>query len=137
MLQVFREKLKLSCIAAVPQAHRRPQIILNLLSQPVKVTPSVSNTTDMKIAPESIQFGKLLPRILQAIWETDLVEGPVPVSKFDVMDAYHRCTLWLSQLGAFTYVVPLAPDDFGIIICINMVLPMRLVDSPRFLFSFL
>ena len=100
------EKLKLSHIAAVPQAHRRPHLILNLFAPPDKETPSVNDTTDREIAPESMQFGRAFPRILQAIWEADPVEGPVRVSKLDVTDAYHRGTLKPSQLGAFAYVVP-------------------------------
>ena len=46
-------------------------------------------------------------------------------------------TLWPSQVGAFAYVVPLAPEKYGIIICIDLVLPMRWVDSPKFFCAFL
>ena len=51
----------------VPQAHLQPQLILDLLAQPGKVTPSVNNTMDGEIAPDSIQFVRELLRILQAI----------------------------------------------------------------------
>ena len=44
--------------------------------------------------------------------------------KLDVMDAYHRGTLKPSQVGAFAYVVPSVPDEDGILICIDLVLPM-------------
>ena len=74
---MFGEQLKLSRIAAVPQAQRRPRLILNLLTPPDKETPSVNDTTDREIAPESMQFGRAFPRILQAIWEADPAEGPV------------------------------------------------------------
>ena len=40
-----------------------------------------------------MQFERSFPRILQAIWEADLEEGPVLVSKLDVTDAYHRGNL--------------------------------------------
>ena len=66
-LWVFGEKLKLSCIAALPQAHLRPRLILNLLAQPNKVTPSVNDITYSGISPESIQFRMSFLRILQAI----------------------------------------------------------------------
>ena len=46
VLRVFVEKIKLSSIAAVPQAHRRPRLILDLSAQPDKVTPSVNGTID-------------------------------------------------------------------------------------------
>ena len=48
---------------------------------------SVNNTTDREVAPESMQFGRAFPFILQAIWEADLDEGPVRVSKLYVTDA--------------------------------------------------
>ena len=35
-------------------------------------------------------------------------------------------------VGAFTYVVPLAPEDDDVIICINLVLLMGWLDSPMF-----
>ena len=71
------------------------------------------------------------------IEEADLVEGPVRVSKIGVKDAYHCGTLRMSQVGAFAYAVPLAPDDDGIIICVYLVLPMGWVDSPKFFCAFL
>ena len=83
-----------------------------------------------------MQFGRAFPRILQAIWEADLAEGLVRVSNLDVTDAYHRGTLKPSQVGAFAYVVPLVPDDDDILICINLVLPMGWVDSPKFFCAF-
>ena len=70
---------------------------------------SVNDTTDREVAPELMQFGRDFPRILQEIWEVDPVEGPFRVSKLDVTDAYHRGTLRLSKVGAFTYVVPSVP----------------------------
>ena len=76
-VQLFGEKLKLSRITAVPQAQRQPRIILNLLAPPNKEIPSVNNTIDRDIDPESIQFGRAFTRILQAIWEADQEEGLV------------------------------------------------------------
>ena len=83
-----------------------------------------------------MQFGRAFPRILQAIWEADPKEGPVQVSKLDVTDAYHRGTLMPFQVGAFAYVVPSVPDDDVIIICIDLVLPMVWVDSPKIFCAF-
>ena len=57
---------------------------------------------DREIALELIQFGRELPCILQAIYESDPAEVPVRVSKPDVVDAYHRGTLPPSQVGTFT-----------------------------------
>ena len=106
--------LKLYCIAAVTQEYRRLQLILKLLAQSDKGKPSVNETTDREVTPESMQFGCSFPRILQAIWEADPVKGPVRVSKLDIMDAYHRVTLRTDHVRAFAYAVPLA----------NLVIPM-------------
>ena len=134
---MFEEKLKLSCIAAVPQAQRRPRLILNLFAPPEKETLSVNNTTEREISPESIHFGRAFPRIIQAIWEADPEEGPVRVSKLDVKDAYHRVILQPFQVGVFAYVVPSVTDDDVILICINLVLRMVWVNSPKFFCAFL
>ena len=83
-------------------------------------------------AIESMQFWRAFPRILQAIWEADLVQGPVRVSKLDVTDSYHRSTLRPAHVGAFAYVVPAAAKEDCIIICINLVLQMGWVDSPKY-----
>ena len=44
-------------------------------------------------------------------------------------DAYHRGNLQLSQVGSFAYVAPSVPDDYVIIICIDLVLPMGQLES--------
>ena len=106
-------------------------------SQTNKETPSVNDTTDRDIFLGSIQYGIDFPRILQAIWEVDPEEGPVRVSKLDVTDAYHRGTLQLSQVGTFSYAIPSVPDYDVIIICIDLILLMGWVDSPKFLCAFL
>ena len=70
-VQTFGEKIKLSCIAAVPQPHQRPHLILDFLEKPDEGMPSVNNTANMEVSPELIQFGRPLTHILQAIWEAD------------------------------------------------------------------
>ena len=104
--------------------------------QPDSDTPSVNETTNREAAPESMQFGRAFPRILQAVWEADPVQGPVRVSKLNVTDAYHRGTVNPAQLGVFAYVISSAPGDEGTIIYINPVLPMGGVDSPKFFCAF-
>ena len=61
---IFRENLKLSRIAAMPQAHRRACLILNPSAQPDLDTPIVNETTNREAAPESLQFGRACPLIL-------------------------------------------------------------------------
>ena len=79
-----------------------------------------------------MHFGRAFPHILQAIWEADTVKGPVLVSKLDVTYAYQSGNIYPSQSGAFAYVVPLYPDNDCIIICVDLVLPMGWLDSPKF-----
>ena len=136
-MRLFGERLKLSRIAAVPQAHRRPRLILNLSTQPDSDTPSVNETTNREAALESLQSGRAFPHILQTVWEADPVQVLVQVSNLDVADAYHRGTVNPEQVGAFAYVIPSAPGDGGTIICIELVLSMGWVDSPKFFCAFL
>ena len=110
---LFGEKLKLSFITVVPQAHRRPRLILNLSPQPDSETPSVNKTNNKEAAPEPLQFGGGFPCILKAGWEAELVQVQVQVSKIDVTDACHRGTVKPSQVGAFAYAIPSAPGDGG------------------------
>ena len=126
------EKLKLSRIAAVPQAHFRPRLILNLSEKPDVGMPSVNDTTNRETVLESLQFGRSSSRILQEVWEAYPAQGPVRVSRLVITVAYHRGTVTPSQVGAFSYVVPSAPGEKGYIIYINLVLPMGLVDSPKY-----
>ena len=77
-----------------------------------------------------IQFGACLPRFLQKIWEADPAKGPVWLSKWDISDAFHRCPLQASHIGAFNCVVPPLPSDTKILLCIDLVLPMGWVNSP-------
>ena len=84
-----------------------------------------------------LHFCRASPRILQAVWEVEPVQGPVRVSKMDVTDAYHHGTVKPVQVIAFAYGILLAPGDEGTIICINLVLPMGWVDSPKFFCAFL
>ena len=108
-IQLFGERLKPSHIAVVPQAHRCPRLILDLLEQLDSDTLSVNETTDREAAPDSLHFSRALPRKLKTVWEAYPVQGPVRVSKLDVTDAYHRGTVKPAQVGAFAYVIPLAP----------------------------
>ena len=80
-LRLFGESLKVSCIAAVPQAYRCPRLIFNLSEHPASDTHSVNETTNREAAPESLQFGWASPRSRLAVWEADLVQGSVWVFK--------------------------------------------------------
>ena len=54
IVRVIGYKLKLSCIAEPPQDHSRLRLIINLSKKTNEGTPSVNDTPDMEVAPESI-----------------------------------------------------------------------------------
>ena len=49
-VRIFGEKIKISRISALPQAHIQPHLILNLLSKPDEGTLSDNDTTDREVA---------------------------------------------------------------------------------------
>ena len=84
------------------------------------------------MAPQAMQFGPCLPRILQQIWESDPQDGPVYLSKFYISDAFYCCVLRPDNVGAFSYIVPPLPSDTTIYLCVDLFLPMGWVSSPPF-----
>ena len=70
------------------------------------------------------------------VWEADPVQGPVRVSELDVTDTYHRGMVKPAQVDAFAYVIPSEQGEKGKMICIDLVLPMGWVDSPKFFCAF-
>ena len=54
----------------------------------------------------------------------------------DITDAYHRGTLRTSQVGSFVYAVPSSATDDCVIICIDLVIPMGWVESPKYFCTF-
>ena len=85
-MRLFGENLKLSRIAAVPQAHLCPRLIINLLAQPDSNTLSVNETTNRETAPELLHLGRASPCILQEVWEADPIQSLVIMSKLNVTD---------------------------------------------------
>ena len=59
------------------------------------------------------------------------------MSKLDVTDAYNCGSVKPAQVGTFAYRIPSAPVDDGTIICIDPVLLMGWVDSPKCFCAFL
>ena len=57
--------------------------------------------------------------------------------KLDVTGAYHHISLQPSQVGVFVHIISSVPEDYVIIICINLVLPIGWEDWPKFFCAFL
>ena len=51
----------------------------------------------------------------------------------DVTEAYHCVMLRPSGVGDFAYITPPAADDDFIIICINLILLVVWVESPKYI----
>ena len=129
-LRFFGTQIRISRLACLDQANRKPRLICNSSEPPDSTTPSVNDTTDTSANPSAMQFGSCLSRLLQKIWEADPLEGPVFLSKWDISDAFHRCPIRPEDVGAFSYVVPPLPSDPHPLLCIDLVLPMGWVNSP-------
>ena len=80
-LEVFGDRIRISCLTSVDQAHRKPRLFYNATAAPNATTPSVNAFADKGSAPNAIQFGAALLRFLQKIWEADPAEGLVWLSK--------------------------------------------------------
>ena len=64
LVRTLRDKLKLSRIAMVPQAHHQQGFIINLLENLVGIRLVLTNTTNRKFTSELKQFGKYSPCIV-------------------------------------------------------------------------
>ena len=129
-LKHFGSRLRISRLASVDQANRKPRLICNSTAAPDSVTPSVNASSDTSLNPNAIQFGSCLARLLQKVWEANPADGPVYLSKWDISDAFHRCNLRPSDVGSFAYVVPALSSDPAVLLCIDLVLPMGWINSP-------
>ena len=140
---LFGRCLRISQLASVPQANQKDRLICDSTSPPPsgdsllppssEDTPAVNVSTDRSMAPQAMQFGPCLPRILQQIWEADPQDGPVYLSKWDISDAFHHCVLRPANICAFSYVVPPLPPNTAIYLCVDLVLPMGYERSPPFI----
>ena len=128
-LLVFGTCVRISCLASVDQAKRKPRQVCDSSAAPDDVTPVVNASTDKYTAPNAIKFGACLPWFLQKIEEADPSDGPLWLSKW-ISDAFHRCLLRPAYIGAFTYVLHPLPMDTSTLLCIYLILPMGWVNSP-------
>ena len=76
--------LRLSPIGVVPQHSRRPRTIVDYTYH------GVNQETVRLTAPEAMQFGRTLQRLLQRIGDADPKHGPVHMIKVDISDGFYR-----------------------------------------------
>ena len=114
--------LRLSPAGLVPQRDRRDRLIIDY-------TWSGVNQATQRLAPDSMQYGRALQRVLQRIYDADIKHGPVHMLKVDIADGFYR--VWLSVCGVMKLGVAL-PKKEGEeqLIAFPLVLPMGWVESP-------
>ena len=139
---LFGQRLCIPRLYRVPQTKRNYRLICNSMASPsggdsllplsCQDTPDVNVSTDRTVAPLSMQLRPYPSRLLQQIWEADPLDGLVYMSKLDINDDFHCCSLRPFDAGAFSYVVPTLPSDKDIYLCVDLVLPMVWVISLPF-----
>ena len=134
-LLLFGDRIRISCLASVDQANRKPRLICNSSVTSDDVTPAVNTCTDKYNARYAMQFGACLSWFLHNIWEADPSDGPVWLSKWYISDAFHQYLLRPGEIGSFTYVVPPLPTDISSLLCIYLVLPMGWFNSPYMFYA--
>ena len=90
--------LRLFPAGLVPQRDRHDRLIINYTW--IRV-----NQAMQRIAPESMQYGRALQRVLQKIYDADVKHGPVHMLKVDIADGFYR--VWLSLCDTMTLGVAL------------------------------
>lgn len=117
--------LCLSPTGVVPQRDRRPRTI-------VDYSFSLVNQTTLLDAPDSLQFGHALLRILQRLHRADTRRGKIYLAKIDVADAFMRVWLQLPSLLALGAILPSYPGEDPLV-ALPLILPMGWLSSPQYL----
>ena len=131
----FGTALRISCLASVDQVNRKTCLICNSSEVPDASTPLENASTYKGAVSKSIQFGAFLARILQQILDADPADGPVWMSKWDILDAFHQCNLRPSDVRNFAYAVPPLLSYPSVLLCIDLVLSVGWVKSSDFFFA--
>jgi hypothetical protein len=90
------------------------------------------NPYSLPLAPDSLQFGNTLNRILQRISYKDPTHGPVHLLKLDLADGYYRVKLSPEAALELAVVLPGATPKAKNLVGIPLVLPMGWKYSPNY-----
>lgn len=107
----------------VPQHERRPRIICDYTYF------GVNDATDSDAPLESMQFGRVLIRIIQRIVLANPAFGPVFLAKYDLSDGYYRVWLHFLSILGLAVLLPLADESGETLVGLPLVLPMGWTDS--------
>jgi hypothetical protein len=116
-------ELRISPIGVVPQHERRPRTIVDYTFS------GVNADTVPLCAPEAMQFGRALLRVLQRIIQADPRHGPVHLIKVDVADGFYRIGLNSGDVIKMGVAMPDSPTGEPLI-AFPLALPMGWVNSP-------
>lgn len=119
------QNLRLSPTGVVPQRNRRPRPI-------VDYTFSAINQACLCLAPDSLQFGHALNRLLQKLHRADTRRGRIYISKTDIADAFMRVWIQAGSIPTLGAILPLS-DGEEPLIAFPMILPMGWIESPNYL----
>jgi hypothetical protein len=117
--------LCLSPTGLVPQRDRRDRLI-------VDYTFSGVNPYTISTAPDSLQFGHALLRILQYLHRADTRRRPIYLAKVDIADAFMRVQLYAPHIPILGALLPSYPGETPLV-AFPMILPMGWVESPPYL----
>ena len=81
------------------------------------------------LAPDSMQFGHALQRILQCMYDADPRHGPIYMMKVDIADGFYHVGLAPEDVPSLGVCLPPGPDG-KTLVASPLVLPMGWVESP-------
>jgi hypothetical protein len=117
--------LRLSPTGVVPQANRRDRLI-------VDYSFSFVNQETERLAPDSLQFGFALYRILRLLQQADTRNGPIYLAKIDVTDAFMRVAILAAHIPSLGALLPSYPGEVPLV-AFPLILPMGWIESPQYL----
>ena len=116
--------LRVAPMSLVPQRDRRDRIV-------VDYSYWNTNAVSLPTAPDSMQFGRALQRILQRIYDADPKHGPVYLIKVDVADGFYRVWLQADHVPKLGVILPDLPGHPKLV-ALPIVLPMGWTQSPPY-----
>jgi hypothetical protein len=117
--------LRLSPTGVVPQDNRRDRLI-------VDYSFSFVNQETERLAPDSLQFGFALYRILRFLQQADTRHGPIYLAKIDVADAFMRIAILAAHIPSLGTLLPSYPGKVPLV-AFPLILPMGWIESPQYL----
>ena len=114
--------LRLSPMGLVPQRDRRDRIVVDYSFYGL-------NEDTVPLAPDSMQFGRALQRVLQRLYDADPKHGPVYMMKVDVADGFYRVWVRTEDVPKLAIALPQLPGQPKLV-AFPVVLPMGWSESP-------